>query len=62
MQLLGAAIDGNEFRKKYVNGKANEWCNELKTLSNLGDHNCKLHMPLSTMVNKISIVIYFVQF
>ena len=36
MQLLGAAIDGNEFRKKYVNGKANEWCDELKTLSNFG--------------------------
>ena len=30
---LGAAISSNKFRKKYVNEKFNEWCEELKVLS-----------------------------
>ena len=32
---LGAAISSNKFRKKYVNEKFNEWCEELKVLSKL---------------------------
>ena len=31
---LGAAIGSNEFRVKYVTEKVNEWCKNLKTLSN----------------------------
>ena len=30
---LGAVIDSNDFRTKYVNEKVTEWCNELKMLS-----------------------------
>ena len=32
---LGVAISSNKFRKKYVNEKFNEWCEELKVLSKL---------------------------
>ena len=31
---LGVAIGSNEFRVKYVTEKVNDWCEELKTLSN----------------------------